>query len=134
MKAVNRRERKILLAVNPAIALAFYVEDLAGRPPRAYSSMHKLHQAEDFPRAPPGWRGRCIAPAAHVSTVSLGVAKRKEIGSLSRVLALIGATLGSALGWWVGNWVGFMTALLLSVVGTAVGIYVGRRLARQYFS
>ena len=53
------------------------------------------------------------------------------VNSMSKVLALVGASLGGWGGWWLGGLVGGTTAFVLSIVGTAAGVYYGRRAARQ---
>jgi hypothetical protein len=69
------------------------------------------------------------------STVVLSAGRKNADqggNSMSKVLALVGASVGGWLGWWLGGLVGGTTAFVLSIVGTAGGVYYGRRVARQY--
>jgi hypothetical protein len=63
-----------------------------------------------------------------------GKSRRRTGGTMSRLLATVGATVGGGVGWWLGGHIGLMTAFSLSVLGTAFGVYAGRRFADEYLN
>ena len=57
------------------------------------------------------------------------IPKVRDLITMSKLLAWVGASVGSAVGWWAGDRFGLFSAFLLSMVGTGAGLYLGRWMA-----